>query len=89
MATPTDKRPLWYWRATRRLSKTALAKAAHLNRMTISQIESGRQPSPNLETMRKIAAVFGVTWDAIDWEAGAREREEREERDAKTLAPVA
>jgi len=39
--------------------------------------------------MRKIAAVFGVTWDAIDWEAGARERDEREERDAKTLAPVA
>jgi len=86
MATPIDKRPLWYWRATRRLSKTALAKAAGLNRMTVSQIESGRQPSPNLETMRKIAAVFGVTWDAIDWEAGKREREER---DAKTLAPVA
>ena len=81
-----DKRPLWEWRAVRRLSKTALAKAAGLNRMTISQIESGRQPSPNLETMRKIAAVFGVTWDAIDWEAGARERDER---DAKTLAPVA
>lgn len=92
MATPIDKRPLWYWRATRRLSKTALAEAAGVSRMTISKIESGRRESPDLKTMRAIACVFGVGLDAIDWEAGKRERderEEREERDAKTLAPVA
>jgi|GEM_PF-3094304 len=89
MTTPIDKRPLWYWRATRRLSKTALAEAAGVSRMTISKIESGRRESPDLKTMRAIAGVFGVGLDAIDWEAGKRERDERDERDAKTLAPVA
>ena len=87
-----DKRPLWEWRAVRRLSKTALAQAANVTRNTIADIESGRHHPPRHATMRAIAGALGVSIYAIDWEAGAREREEREEReerDAKTLAPVA
>ncbi len=75
--------PLWEWRAKRRLSKTALAMAAGVSRNTVADIESGKQDSPNVATMRKIAGVFDLTWEDIDWGAGKRER------DAKTLAPVA
>ena len=78
----TDKRALWEWRASRRLSRRALAELAKVSEGTVESIENGRHP-PSLKTMRRIAGVFGVGLDAIDWEAGARER------DAKTLAPVA
>jgi len=81
----TDKRSLWEWRATRRLSRRALALLAEVSEGTVESIENGRHP-PSLKTMRRIADVFDVGLDAIDWEAGKREREER---DAKTLAPVA
>ena len=77
-----DKRALWEWRATRRLSRRALAELADVSESTVESIENGRHP-PSLRSMRRIAGVFDVGLDAIDWEAGARER------DAKTLAPVA
>ncbi len=82
MTATIDRQPLWQWRATRRLTKTALALAAGVTRNTIMDIESGKR-LPMLETMRDIAAVFGVSLDAIDWEAGRREQQ------SKTLAPVA
>jgi len=78
-----DKRPLWEWRAVRRLSKTALAQAANVTRNTIADIESGKHQPSRRATMSAIADALGVSIYAIDWEAGARER------DAKTLAPVA
>ena len=81
-----EKRPLWEWRAVRRLSKTALAQAANVTRNTIADIESGKHQPSRRATMSAIAGALGVSIYAIDWEAGAREREER---DAKTLAPVA
>lgn len=82
MTSSTERLPLWQWRATRRLSKTALALAAGLTRNTIADIENGKH-LPKLETMRDIAKVFNISIDAVDWEAGKRER------DVKTLAPVA
>ena len=77
--TDMERRPLWEWRATRRLTKTALAAAAGVTRNTIADIENGRH-QPNLATMRKIADVFNIDIRAIDWDAG---------RVVKTLAPVA
>ena len=77
-----DKRALWEWRATRRLSRRAIAELADVSESTVESIENGRHP-PSLRSMRRIAGVFDVGLDAIDWEAGKRER------DAKTLAPVA
>ena len=81
-----DKRPLWEWRAVRRLSKTALARAAGVTRNTIADIENGWHQPSRRTTQVAIAEALGVSIYAIDWEAGARERDER---DAKTLAPVA
>ena len=78
-----DKRPLWEWRAVRRLSKTALAEAAGMTRNTIANIESGVHHPPKRATMQAIADALGVSLYAVDWEAGARER------DAKTLALIA
>jgi len=83
MTKPIDKRPLWEWRAVRRLSKTALATAAGLTRHTIADIERGAHHPPRLATMTAIANALGVTIYAIDWEAGKRER------DAKMTAPAA
>jgi DNA-binding XRE family transcriptional regulator len=96
MTADVDKLPLWQWRATRRLTKTALALAAGVSRNTIMDIENGKH-LPKLETMRDIAAVFGVSLDAIDWEAGRLERKVQEKRRtkrherhaSKRLAPVA
>lgn len=78
----THKRALWEWRASRRLSRRALAELAKVSEGTVESIENGRHP-PSLKSMRRIADVFSVGLDAIDWEAGKRER------DSKTLAPVA
>jgi len=81
--TSSDRKPLWQWRVLRRLSKTALAEAAGVTRNTIADIERGKHFPPRSATMRAIADALGVSVYAVDWEAGARER------DAKTLAPVA
>lgn len=81
----TERKTLREWRAVRRLSRRALADAADLSEFTIESIEQWRHP-PRYESMRRIADALGVSVDAVDWEAGKRERDER---DAKTLAPVA
>lgn len=72
----TEQRPLWEWRAVRRLSKTALAAAAKVSRNTVADIEKGEQ-EPNLATMRKLARALDVEVEQIIWPP------------SKTLAPVA
>ena len=72
-----EKRSLWEWRASRRLSRRALARLAKVSESTIESIENGRHP-PNMKTMQAIIGVFGISLDQVDWDA-----------DAKTLAPVA
>ena len=47
------------------LSQDALSKKADLAFHTIAKIESGSTPDPRIETLRKIADVFGVKVDDL------------------------
>ncbi len=48
------------WREGRGWSQTALADAAHLSRVTLSRVESGRQEA-TLPTLRALATVFALS----------------------------
>jgi transcriptional regulator with XRE-family HTH domain len=47
------------------LSQEALAQKAGITYSTLIKIESGQNKNPTLETLRKIAATFGVKLDVL------------------------
>jgi transcriptional regulator with XRE-family HTH domain len=55
------------------LSQNELAKRAGVPRPVITDVESGRQRSVNLETARRLARALGVTLDML---AGPEEEDE-------------
>ena len=48
-----------------RLSQEQLAQKAGVTYTTLVKIESGANGNPTLETMRKLADVFGVSLDEL------------------------
>lgn len=52
-------------RAKLKLSQDVLSKRADLAFHTIAKIESGSTPDPRIETVKKIANVFGVSLDDL------------------------
>lgn len=56
--------PVRVYRDWRGMTAAALAEASKLNRVQITQIETGRR-SGNVETMKKLANALGVTVDDL------------------------
>lgn len=59
-------RTLREWRARLSLSQGELATQVGVSQTTISAIEKGKV-APSLPVARRIAQVFGVRVDDIDW----------------------
>lgn len=53
------------YRTEKKLSQEKLARLADLAFPTIAKIESGETLNPTIETMRKIAAVLGISIDDL------------------------
>ncbi len=53
------------YRTKFKFSQDALSKKANLAFHTIAKIESGSTPDPRIETVKKIASVFGVSLDDL------------------------
>lgn len=56
--------PVRVYRDWRGITAAALAEASKLNRVQITQIETGKR-SGNVETMKKLADALGVTVDDL------------------------
>ncbi|MCA1338146.1 helix-turn-helix transcriptional regulator [Pseudooceanicola marinus] len=56
--------PVRVYRDWRGMTAAALAEASKLNRVQITQIETGKR-SGNVETMKKLADALGVTVDDL------------------------
>jgi transcriptional regulator with XRE-family HTH domain len=61
------------FRELAKMSQSELARRANIPQPVISDVESGRQKSVNLDTARRIARALGVTLDLL---AGPEENEE-------------
>lgn len=66
MGVPDNRRTLREWRARLRLSQGELASRVGVAQTMISAIEHETR-SPSLPVARRIAQVFGVHIDDIDW----------------------
>ena len=78
-----EQKPLREWLDLSGMTQQQLAVASGLHISSIGGVLAGRQ-SPNLKTMRAIAAALGVRYEQIIWP----ERTEKSKQ-SKTLAPVA
>jgi transcriptional regulator with XRE-family HTH domain len=61
------------FRELAKMSQSELARRANIPQPVVSDVESGRQKSVNLETARRIARALGVTLDLL---AGTGEEED-------------
>jgi transcriptional regulator with XRE-family HTH domain len=61
------------FRELAKLTQSELARRANTPQPVISDVESGRQKSVNLDTARRIARALGVTLDML---AGPEEEED-------------
>lgn len=75
MTAATTVHSLAYWRRNALLSQRTLAERANVNVGTIFLIETGRSPSPRLDTIRKLCAVLGVDWRSVSEFVAAMEQE--------------
>ena len=53
------------FRELAKMSQSELARRANIPQPVVSDVESGRQKSVNLETARRIARALGVTLDLL------------------------
>ena len=71
------------------LSQNELAKRANVPRPIISDVESGKQRSMNLETARRLAQVLGVTLDFLAGPGDSPDEDEPAQRQRpRKAAPV-
>lgn len=63
--TVLPHRRLWMLRMERRMSLAQLAYHAGVRAATLCDIERGTTQMPNLRTLSKIAAVYGMTLDTL------------------------
>ena len=61
------------FRELAKMSQSELARRANISQPVVSDVESGRQKSVNLETARRIARALGVTLNLL---AGTGEEED-------------
>ena len=61
------------FRELAKMSQSELARRANIPQPVVSDVESGRQKSVNLETARRIARALGVTLNLL---AGTGEEED-------------